>query len=127
MGHVALGWVCPFLFNTIIAQQVKERNTQTIDGGEFPVAADSGVTAEGKVEPSSMLRAIAVSRGQNQSLILPARRAQVLPGIITHQNRAVVIYIQNVYSHQCGGRQGGVTWRREKMMKYESFLVRLYL
>lgn len=76
-----------------------ERTRQTIDGSEFPVATNSGVTAEGEVEPSSMLGPITVSRGQNQSLILPARCAQVLPGVITHQNWAVIIYIENVDCH----------------------------
>ena len=33
---------------------------QTIDGGEFTVAAHGGVTAEGQVEPATMLGTIAV-------------------------------------------------------------------
>lgn len=43
---------------------------QTIDGGEFPVAAHGGVTAEGEVEPATVLGTIAVPGCQHQGLVL---------------------------------------------------------
>lgn len=82
----------------------------TINWRKLPVTTDCCVATEGEVEPSSMLGSITVPRGQNQGLVVPARCAQILPGIIAHQNRAVIIHIQNMNSHQCGGWQGGIAW-----------------
>lgn len=80
---------------------------QTIDGGEFPVAAHVGVTAEGEVEPATVLGTIAVPGCQHQGLVLPARGTQVIPGVVPHQHRTVVVHIQDMDCHQGGGCLGG--------------------
>lgn len=76
----------------------------TVDGCQLPVMPDCGVAAQGEVQTSAVLRPVAVPRGQDQSLILPARRAQVLPGIVANQHGAVVVHVQDLDGNQ-GGRR----------------------
>lgn len=76
---------------------------------EFPVAAHCGVTAEREVEPATVLGSVTVPGRQHQGLVLPAWGTQVLPGVISHQNRAVIVHIKDVYGDQRGGWERGVT------------------
>ena len=74
----------------------------TVDRREFPVASHGGIATEGEVEAPAMLGPVAVSRCQHQRLLLPAGGTQVLPGVVAHQHRAIVIYVQDLHCHQRG-------------------------